>query len=130
VGLRAILAVQLWQRRRHAWPLLVFTIPMYYILFWLLSTAGSERLRWDTPVQPLYYFLSPPLAVWAVAAIWFAVDLALVVWMERALNRQGEPGRPTRLFFTWQVVKIAFALLLLSVFAAFGPANPIVEVFD
>jgi len=125
MDVRAILRLRLWARRRHAWPLLVFTIPIYYAQLCLVPIIGGGSLGDGTPVQPFCLFLSRPFLVWAVAAVWFVVDMALVVRMDRALNHQGEPGRPARLFFTWQVTKIAFFLLFLSVFSASGPAEPV-----
>ena len=128
VTLGTILQLQLWARRRHAWPLLVLTIPMYYAQLWLLPLLGSEPLGDGSRAQPFCLLLSRPFAVWAVAAIWLVVDVFLVVWIDRALNRRGEPSRPAALFFTWQVTKIAFLFLFLSVLSALGPAEPVVRI--
>ena len=124
MNLRRVLLAQLWPRRSHAWPLLGFTLPMYYFLLWALYPVGSGHIGHIRHVPGFCVFLSQAPILWSLAAVWLLVDLFLIVWLDRALNRGDEPAHPAKLFFLWQAAKLAFFFLFVAVLSAYGPLYP------
>ncbi|MBN1917229.1 MAG: hypothetical protein JW889_04910 [Verrucomicrobia bacterium] len=123
MNLGDIFRAQLWPPRKYAWPLLVVTVPMYVVLFLVAHPLRAGRIGLNWHVHEFCMFLSRTPIVWALAAVWFAMDVGLVVWMDRALNRDGEPARPARSFLMWQFTKLAFLFLFFSVLIAHGPLD-------
>ena len=109
---RSILNKELWPRlipRPHALPLLLAGVPSYLafavIAFGLRSPNMVTALR-----HPALISLIRPPIVWVLAVVWIAVDVLLVHRATRCLRKADEPARPIRLFFLWQVTKLAFCL--------------------
>jgi hypothetical protein len=118
--------IQIWPRRHHAWPLLLFTLPLYSVLAWFvgLARASPGRLAGNWPVHTFCEFVGQPPTAWTLGVIWFLMDGFLIVWIDRALNRPTEPFRPAKLFFLWQGVKLAFIFLYFAVLTAHSSLNP------
>lgn len=109
--------------RQYAWPLLALTAPMYAVLFGMVHPLRTGRIGLNWHVYGFCAFLARTPVVWTLAAVWFLIDVYLVVQTERALGGGGEPARPTKLFFLWQCAKIAFFFLFFAVLIAHGPLS-------
>lgn len=124
MNLHRVLLMQLWLRRRHAWLLLALTVPMHYFLLWALYPVRSGHIGniWHLP--GFCVFLSQAPVLWSLAAVWLLVDVFLIAWLDRALNRGDEPVHAAKLFFLWQGAKLAFFFFFVAVLSAYGPLFP------
>lgn len=129
----SILEKELWPRgalqwRRLAWPLVVLAVPAYYVLFNYIRAldGGFDYSNWS--LHPTCLFLSRPVIVWTIAAVWFVVDVLLVFWVSRPLWRREEATRPVGLFFLWQGVKFSFFLLYFAIMFAYRPFQPFFDL--
>jgi hypothetical protein len=108
--IRRALGMQVWPARPLAWPFFFITLPSYFGLMMSVTTS-----RESLPAQALLYnvfmFIARPPVVWAIAALWLGMDSWLIYRVGHAWRSDGEPARPLKLFFLWQVTKIAFCLV-------------------
>jgi hypothetical protein len=128
----SVLEKEIWPRgaipwSHLAWPLVVLAGPAYYGLFNYIRRLSGAFTYSNWSLHPICLFLSRPLSVWTTAAVWFVVDVLLIIWVSRPLWRREEAARPAGLFFLWQGVKFAFFLLYFAIMFA---DRPFVPFFD
>jgi len=129
----SIMQKEIWPRGavpwpRLAWPLVVLAVPAYYALFNYIRRldGGFHYSNWS--LHPTCLFLSRPLTVWTIAAIWFVADALLVFWASCSLWRREEAARPAGLFFLWQGAKFAFFLLYFAIMFTYRPFEPFFDL--
>ena len=124
--LLAVLTKKRRVRLPFASPLILFTVPPLAGLFLavdkMFENVDADSTNWR--LHPVCAFLGRAPVVFTLAGIWFLVDVALLIWANRAHRRGGEAARPARLFFTWQAAKFAFFLLYFAILFAYRPFEP------
>ena len=109
----SILNMELWPRRKPratAWPLLFVAALSYLALAAIFLGFSFDPDSMPFLAKLLVSLVRPP-AVWVISGIWLVVDLGLLHWSDRWVLRGREASRPVRLFFLWQVAKLAFCLI-------------------
>ena len=118
---RRVLGMRVWPLWPLAWPLFFIALPSYFGLMMCVA-ASRESLPAQAVLYSVFMFIVRPPVVWGIVALWLGVDCWIIYLVRRSWRSEGEPARPLKLFFLWQVTKIAFCLVYPAlVYAYFRP---------
>ncbi|MBN1917224.1 MAG: hypothetical protein JW889_04885 [Verrucomicrobia bacterium] len=118
---RRVLGMRVRPRWPLGWPLFLTTLPSY-LGFAMCGVGFRKASLGQGVVHDTFMLMAGPPVVWLIAALWLGLDLWILYRVRRAWWTDGEPARPLKLFFVWQVTKIAFCLVYPAlVYAYFRP---------